>query len=210
MLIVGGMSSSGTARTDSVCGRYWISSKTSVRSTTLPGVAARFPPTLNLLVSTVAGSRGGRDMSRTKLPRAVDEVGAAAVDRLLEHGRVDSGKLVGATGVDEIRSREPHLAFCPPVDPGVADKIVDGAADSEIALQRTGGRPSCPTPGSVNRRSPRAGLSSERPAATRPSSPASRSRAGITVLGRRARFPATFAISRGGKNAGSRSPRRSA
>ena len=37
--------SSGVAYTVSVCGVYWISSNTGVRSTTSPGVAARSTPT---------------------------------------------------------------------------------------------------------------------------------------------------------------------
>ena len=37
--------STGTDRTVSVVGRYWISSKTGVRSTTEPGVTARSRPT---------------------------------------------------------------------------------------------------------------------------------------------------------------------
>jgi hypothetical protein len=43
-----------------------MSSNTSVRRTTDPGVTARFPPTSNFDVSTVAGSRGERETSRTK------------------------------------------------------------------------------------------------------------------------------------------------
>jgi hypothetical protein len=48
LLIVGGTNSSGTWRTRSVVGLYWISSNTSVRSTTEPGETARLPPTSKL------------------------------------------------------------------------------------------------------------------------------------------------------------------
>ena len=57
---------SGTSYTVSVLGAYWISSKTSLRCTTAPGVAARFSPTVNFEVSTLAASRGGVDMSRSR------------------------------------------------------------------------------------------------------------------------------------------------
>jgi hypothetical protein len=66
-LIIGGTMSSGTDRTWSVCGSYWSSSNASVRSTTAPGVTARSFPTVNLDMSTLAGSRGGVARSRTRL-----------------------------------------------------------------------------------------------------------------------------------------------
>jgi hypothetical protein len=50
----------------SVVGAYWMSSKTSLRCTTDPGVAARFPPTVNFEASTLAGRRGDVDMSRRR------------------------------------------------------------------------------------------------------------------------------------------------
>jgi hypothetical protein len=70
--MVGGAMSSGISRTSSVCGRYWISSNTSVRSTTAPGVTATVRPTSNGDGSTISGMRGGVAMSRSKLrlPRA--------------------------------------------------------------------------------------------------------------------------------------------
>ncbi len=72
MLIIGGTSSNGRSRTCSVCGVYWMSSNTGVRSTTAPGVIARSPPTSNASGSTIVGIRGGVAMSRARLaaPRA--------------------------------------------------------------------------------------------------------------------------------------------
>jgi hypothetical protein len=67
LLIIGGVTSSGRSRTFDVCASYCRSSKTSVRSTTAPGVTARFSPTSNADLSTIAGMRGGRRMSRAKL-----------------------------------------------------------------------------------------------------------------------------------------------
>ena len=65
--MVGGTISSGTSRTRSVCGRYWISSSTSVRNTTAPGVTAMLRPTSNADRSTISGIRGGAAMSRRKV-----------------------------------------------------------------------------------------------------------------------------------------------
>jgi hypothetical protein len=70
--MVGGTISSGISRTRSVCGRYWISSSTSVRRTTAPGVTAMVRPTSKGDLSTISGIRGGAAMSRRKAspPRA--------------------------------------------------------------------------------------------------------------------------------------------
>ena len=97
MLIVGGMNSSGTSWTCSVAGRYWMSSKTSVWSTTEPGVAARLPPTSNCDVSTLCGSRGGRATSAAKFraPRTRFAPPSSTIARRTA-GFV-SGKFVGAT-----------------------------------------------------------------------------------------------------------------
>ena len=78
----------------SVCGAYWISSKTSVRSTTAPGVSARFSPTANSLVSTVDGQ--AREVAH-EVARAAHEVHAALVDALLDDGRVRPREVVGAS-----------------------------------------------------------------------------------------------------------------
>ena len=48
---------------------YWISSNTSVRSTTAPGVAAMLRPTSKADRSTISGMRGGDAMSRSELRR---------------------------------------------------------------------------------------------------------------------------------------------
>jgi hypothetical protein len=49
-MIQAGTMSTGSACTSRVVGVYWISSIRSLRSTTLPGVAARLPPTSKLSV----------------------------------------------------------------------------------------------------------------------------------------------------------------
>ena len=50
----------------SVVGLYWISSKTSLRCTTEPGVVATLTPIVNFEASTLAGMRGDVDMSRSR------------------------------------------------------------------------------------------------------------------------------------------------
>ena len=85
MLTIGGTNSTGSARTVAVCGAYWISSNSSVRMTTEPGVAATSTPTSNASASTLEGSRGELVMSpanarapRTRLaPRSCTVVRSA-------------------------------------------------------------------------------------------------------------------------------------
>jgi hypothetical protein len=65
-LITGGTISSGTDHTLSACGVYWISSNTSRRNTTAPGVTAMVLPSVNASGSTIDGRRGGVRMSLAK------------------------------------------------------------------------------------------------------------------------------------------------
>ena len=69
----------GTCRTVSVVGAYWISSKTSVRWTTDPGVAAIFTPTVNFEVSTLAGMRGDVDFPQAFSHLALAEAAARII-----------------------------------------------------------------------------------------------------------------------------------
>ena len=93
--MVGGTSSSGTSRTCSVRGRYWISSNTSVRSTTAPGVTAMLRPTSNAEESTISGIRGAVARSRSRLTpprtRLTPPVSMAA----LADAGLTSGRLLG-------------------------------------------------------------------------------------------------------------------
>ena len=134
MLIVGGTNSSGTSWTCSVAGRYWISSNTSVRSTTDPGVTARFPPTSNLLTSTLAGRCGERVTSSQEPPAAADEVGAARVDALLEHGGIGPGEVGRRQCVEHVARGKPRLALGPPIELGIRDQPVDGVTGGQVAL----------------------------------------------------------------------------
>ncbi len=92
---------------------------------------------------------GGRQPRRARhvsdeIAHSVDQVRATAIDRLLEHRRVGQQEVCRSQTVDEIGSREPHLTFCPPVDPSIADEIVNGAPDREIALQEPAEDPVVP------------------------------------------------------------------
>ena len=97
MLIVGGMIISGTSCTVSVLGAYWISSKTSVRCTTAPGVAARFSPTVNFEVSTLAGRRGGVDTSRSRFRAPFTRLAPPSSMVTFSAAGLDHKKFVGAS-----------------------------------------------------------------------------------------------------------------
>ena len=86
-MIQAGTISTGSARTVSVTGAYWISSIRWLRKMTLPGVVATFQPILNASVPT-----GG---CLARCGTIVDPVGqtgrevlAAGSDGLLRHDRV--------------------------------------------------------------------------------------------------------------------------
>jgi hypothetical protein len=97
LLIIGGTTSSGRSRTRGVAGAYWSSSNTGVRSTTAPGVAPMFCPTVNAERSTIEGMRGGCAMSRVKLraPRARLRPPVSTV--ALSTAGLVSGAFVGAS-----------------------------------------------------------------------------------------------------------------
>ena len=108
-----------------VCGAYWMSSKTSVRRTTAPGVSARFSPTANLLVSTVEGRLG---KSRREVARAADQVHPALVDARLDDRRVRPREVRRRERVEQVADGEARLALGAPVDVGVGDQAVDRLA----------------------------------------------------------------------------------
>ena len=97
MLITGGTISSGTCRTVSVTGRYWISSNTGVRSTTDPGVTARSTPTSNASGSTIDGTRGGTAMSDRKFRRPATALPPPVSSAALTAAGFSSGLLLGAS-----------------------------------------------------------------------------------------------------------------
>ena len=83
--------------TRSVCGRYWISSSCSVRSTTAPGVAAMLRPIWNDDPSTICGTRGAAGQVAGQVQAAAHEVQAAGVDRRLRRRRVQPAARCSAT-----------------------------------------------------------------------------------------------------------------
>src|ERR1700712_5464005 len=99
--------SSGTVRTASVVGRYWISSKTSVRKTTDPGVAARSSPTVKASGSTIDGTPGGV-VGEVASPPPDPLAGApsAGVDGRLQRQRVEHGHVAGGQRVDDVGGSE--------------------------------------------------------------------------------------------------------
>ena len=71
-----------------VCGAYRISSNSSVRMTTAPGVAAMSTPTSNASASTLGGQPRRRGHVAGEVARAAHEVGAALLDRRAQRDRV--------------------------------------------------------------------------------------------------------------------------
>ena len=97
MLIIGGVSSSGSSRTFAVWGLYWMSSKTGLRRTTAPGVTAMSSPIVNADVSTIDGMRGGLRMSRAKLPAPRTKLRPPVSSAALSTAGLVIGALEGAS-----------------------------------------------------------------------------------------------------------------
>ena len=88
--------SSGHCLTFSRCGTYWMSSSTSERKTTAPGVVARVWPTSNASGSTMLGTRGAVTLSRTRF-RSPDSTLPPPVSIAAFHATgLISGLLLGA------------------------------------------------------------------------------------------------------------------
>ena len=169
----------------------------------IPGEAARLPPTSNLLVSTVAGSRGGVDRSCSEPTSAAHQVGAAGVHGLLDHGRVRPREVGRRERVEHVAGREPA-----PVArrasrrrrPRSARRRSRRPRGSPAARRCSSQLPS--QAGSENRRSPLAGASSERPVAARASSAVSPAARAATRPGWRASPAPTLTAGRGARNLG--------
>ena len=155
-------------RTWSVCGAYRRSSKTSVRSTTEPGVTARFSPTANPLVSTVAG-RPREVVGEVACPAG--EVRSALVDDRLDHGRVGPREVRRRERVEHVAGGEAGLALGAPADGAVGDQPVDRLLDGQVRLQQPAEEPArLPRRIGEAAVAPAGPQSSERPPATRVSS----------------------------------------
>ena len=103
--MVGGTSRSGTSRTDGVTGLYWISSNTSVRSTTAPGETARLPPMVNADVSTICGMRGAVAMSRNRFSPPRAKFSPAVSTAALTEAGFSNGTLLGASAANRFSAR---------------------------------------------------------------------------------------------------------
>ena len=99
--------SRGTCRTAAVAGRYWISSNTSVRATTAPGVTARSTPTLNASGSTIDGIRGGLATSAAKCRRPARALPPPVSIAAFSAAGLSTGLLLGASASIRLRSTKP-------------------------------------------------------------------------------------------------------
>ena len=90
-----------------MAGRYWISSNTSVRSTTAPGVTARSAPTLNASGSTIDGIRGGAAMSAAKCRRPATTLPPPVSIAAFSAAGLSTGLLLGASASITLRSTKP-------------------------------------------------------------------------------------------------------
>ena len=68
-MIHAGMMSTGSAKTVGVAGEYWINSTSSLRITTLPGVAATSRPSTNFSVPLGPLPSSVRSMSSNQWPK---------------------------------------------------------------------------------------------------------------------------------------------
>ena len=90
-----------------------------------PGVSARFSPTANLLVSTVAGRRG-KSRRKRRAPRTRFMPPSSTL--ALMHRRVRPREVARRERVEHVAGGEARLALAAPVELGVGDQAVDGLA----------------------------------------------------------------------------------
>jgi hypothetical protein len=186
LLIVGGTMSRGTSRTVSVDGRYWISSNTSVRKMTAPGVVARSSPTENASGSTIEGTRGGVARSLTNWVRPRTALRPPVSMAALSDSGLTTGTLLGArastrlVALNRMRSSSCQSRSAS----SISSQAVRAAARCVCIARLSSGLPV--QAGSLNRLSFLLGVSSELPAAMRASSRASSPARPATAPGRRA------------------------
>ena len=114
---------------------YWISSNTSVRSTTAPGVTARSTPTSKASGSTIDGTRGGAGEVADEAPTALEQVAAAGVEAAFSTIGLSNGLLLGAEASTRLVDDEAHPLVVAPVELGVVDQAPQGLAERQVALQ---------------------------------------------------------------------------
>src|SRR3954452_9283241 len=176
--------SSGTDRTVSVVGRYRISSNTSVRNTTAPGVAARSSPTVNASGSTIEGTRGGLVRSRSIRRRPRTTLAPPVSMTAFTDSGFRTGTLLGArastrfVAVNRMRSSSCQSRSAS----SMSSQAVRAVARWACMARRSSGLPA--QAGSAKRLSFFPGASSELPAATFPISRANSPARLATVRGR--------------------------
>ena len=111
MLIQGGTMRSGTRRTSSVTGLYWMSCIISFWKITLPGVAAMVSPTRKASRSLMVMDKVLRlaSMSRRRLARPLSRFSAAALKRGLQHLGIGRDEVRRSDRVDELARVEIDL-----------------------------------------------------------------------------------------------------
>ena len=186
MLIVGGTTSSGYLADLSVCGAYWISSNTSVRSTTAPGVTARSRADLERRGVDHAGDPGAAGHVVHEVAQTAQEARSAGVDELLRRRRVQQRSVGRRQGVDEVLDQEPQPLAGAVVEVRVVHQPVGGLPDREVRLQPAA-QQRVPGPGRVGEPAVAArGATSEAPATMRPTSDARSTTRDADARGRRA------------------------
>ena len=129
-------------------GSYWMSSNSSVRSTTAPGVTARSSPTVNAFVSTIAGMCGGLRRSWTRLALPCTRLRPPVSSVAFSAAGFSAGKFVGASASRTFSALKRTRRSARSSRPGVGDQVVDRLARREVDLGEPAER-RIPPPGVV-------------------------------------------------------------
>ena len=162
---------------------------------------ARRPRTWSCRQSRAAAAAAKDRAARRRPP--CTKLAPPVFDGLLDRCRVRPREVGRRERVQHVARSEPRAALGAPVDLCVRDQPVDCLADRPGSPGADDGTAQLAShAGSANRRSPFAGASSERPAATRPSSRARPAVRVNTLRGRRARPAPIFTPDPGARNLG--------
>ena len=105
-MIQAGTISTGSANTVSVVGLYWISSISSLRNTTSPGVMATSSPTVKRRRGAWAHRQHGAQRVLLKIEQPAPEIGAAFAQGVLDDHGLSQGTLDGETASSACRPHE--------------------------------------------------------------------------------------------------------
>ena len=176
--------SSGNRRTVGVAGWYWMSSQTSVRATTAPGVTARSLPTWNASGSTMVGMCGAEDMSEMKARTPRRRLRPPLSMYAFHATGLRYGLLLGADAAMRLVSTNFSRSLSRQSSSASASRASELCARARYAwrVRLSSGFPL--HAGSENRRSRRSGAIAELPMAMPASSAASLAYRAATVPGR--------------------------